>query len=177
MQLLEQYHTSDVHEAAMLQDMRLFTKRYPLCLERSLSIGHITTSAWITDLSREYILMLHHRKLDKWLQPGGHADGESNLHKAAMKEVVEESGLSRSIAFLSEDIFDVDIHLIPARKQEPAHHHYDIRFMMKADKEEPLTINQESKALRWVHLNEVPALNPDESIIRMLRKHKQLFNI
>jgi 8-oxo-dGTP pyrophosphatase MutT (NUDIX family) len=173
-QLLEQYHTNDVHEAVMLQQILNFVKTHPLCLERSLSVGHITTSAWITDSSRNHVLMLHHGKLDKWLQLGGHADGESDLQKSAMKEATEESGLT-CINLVQEGIFDVDIHLIPARKQEPAHYHYDVRFLMEADKAEPLRINHESKDLRWVPVDEVLSLNSEESITRMVRKHQALY--
>ena len=175
-QLLEQYQTHDVAEARMHQDMLAFANTYPNCLERSLTIGHITTSTWITDHSRQYVLLTHHRKLDKWLQLGGHADGESNLPIAAMKEATEESGLT-TIRFLSDNIFDVDVHLIPARKLEPAHYHYDIRFLMEADMNEPLLISHESKDLSWVPIDKVMQANPEESIMRMVRKHKALFRI
>jgi 8-oxo-dGTP pyrophosphatase MutT (NUDIX family) len=176
LQLLEQYHTGDAYESAMLQDMLLFIKNNnALCLQRSLSVGHVTTSAWITDYSRAYVLLMHHQKLDKWLQLGGHADGESDLQKSALKEAMEESGLTH-IRLLAESIFDVDIHLIPARKQEPAHYHYDVRFLMEADKDHLLVKNHESKALAWVHIDEVLPRNPEESIARMVRKHQSMFN-
>lgn len=175
-QLLTNYKTADTAEHKMHQDMLTFAGSYPQCLERSLAIGHITTSAWITDHSRTYVLLTHHRKLGKWLQLGGHADGESNLPKSAMKEAKEESGLTR-IHFLEEGIFDVDIHLIPARKLEPAHYHYDIRFLMEADKNEPLVISHESKDLRWVEVNKLIHLNPEESIMRMVRKHQSKFMV
>jgi 8-oxo-dGTP pyrophosphatase MutT (NUDIX family) len=175
-QLLKNYTTADSSENKMHQDMLTFASSYPQCLERSLAIGHITTSAWITDYSRTYVLLTHHRKLDKWLQLGGHADGESNLPKSAMKEAMEESGL-RKINFLGEGIFDVDIHLIPARNLEPAHNHYDIRFLMEADKNEPLILSHESKDLRWVEVNSLIYLNPEESIMRMVRKHHSMFMV
>lgn len=174
--LLEQYQAYDAAEASIHQEMLTFAKNNPHCLERSLAIGHITTSAWITDHNRKYVLLTHHRKLNKWLQLGGHADGESNLHKSAMKEATEESGLT-GIVFYMDNIFDVDIHLIPARKLEPAHYHYDIRFLMEADKHAPLIINHESKELTWMHIDRVIQVNPEESIMRMVRKHKELFNV
>lgn len=174
-QLIEQYYTSDVQEAAILEKMRNFINAYPQCLERSLMAGHLTTSAWITDHSRKYVLLMHHRKLDKWLQLGGHADGQSDLATSAVKEAREESGLSR-ISFLQDSIFDVDIHLIPARKSEPAHYHYDIRFLMEADKAESLVINYESKDLSWVHIDEVAKLNSEESVMRMVSKHHSMFD-
>jgi 8-oxo-dGTP pyrophosphatase MutT (NUDIX family) len=173
-QLLKQYQTSDIAEDKMHKDMLTFASTYPNCLERSLAAGHITTSAWITDHCRRYVLLTHHRKLNKWLQLGGHADGETDLHRSAMKEAGEESGLT-AISFIQEGIFDVDIHLIPARQTEPAHYHYDIRLLMEADKREPLVVSHESKDLSWVAITQVAALNPEESIMRMVRKHKTLF--
>ena len=175
-QLLESYHPSDTYEASMLKDTLTFVHTYANCLERSLTVGHITTSCWITDKSRQYVLLTHHRKLNKWFQLGGHADGEKDLHKSALKEAKEESGLM-NIHLLTPEIFDVDIHLIPTRKLEPQHYHYDIRFLMEADKNQPLIINHESKDLTWIAIEKVKLLNSDESILRMVRKHQSMFRV
>ena len=171
---LQQYTPSGENEHNMVNQTITFAETYPDCLFRSLLTGHITASTWITDESRKYVLLIHHYKLDKWFQLGGHADGEPDLRKVALTEAREESGLN-NFSFISEAIFDVDIHQIPARLPEPAHEHYDIRFLLQANRSEPLVRNAESKALEWVPVEQVRILNNSESIQRMVRKHLQLF--
>lgn len=159
----------DPHEAAMLADMIRFVEDHADCHLRSCAPGHLTGSAWIVDATRTRTLLTHHHKLDKWLQLGGHADGDPDLLAVALREAREESGLS-GLRVVSPAVFDVDRHLIPARKQEPAHYHYDLRFMIEADPAERLTVSSESKDLAWVEVSRVTELNPEESMARMVRK-------
>jgi len=159
----------DAHEAAMAVDMIRFVEAHPDCAERSLTIGHLTGSAWIVDRERRRTLLTHHRKLDKWLQLGGHADGELDPLAVALREGREESGLTRLRA-VSKEVFDLDRHLIPARKTEPGHWHYDIRFMIEADPDEPLLISDESHDLAWIEIARMSEYNPEESMMRMARK-------
>jgi len=168
-QKLAQHPPFDDKEAQMLEQIVRFVDRYENCFERSLKIGHITGSAWIIDLGRSHALLTHHRKLDRWLQLGGHSDGDANTLNVALREGLEESGL-QALRPVSETIFDVDVHLIPARKDEPDHYHYDVRFLLEADRNTPLIISEESKELAWVPLEEVLNLNPDASIKRMVEK-------
>lgn len=140
------------------------------CFHRHLLHGHFTGSAFIINTDCEKVLLLHHRKLDKWLQPGGHADGDENIARVAEREAWEETGL-KNIRLLQPTIFDLDIHTIPARKNEPEHLHYDIRFLFVADSSEPLLLNSESKALAWLPLEEVAEQSGhNSSICRMLEK-------
>jgi 8-oxo-dGTP pyrophosphatase MutT (NUDIX family) len=156
-------------EAAMLADYFAFIAAHPDCLWRTCLEGHLTASAWIVDPSRTRTLLTHHRKLDRWLQLGGHVDGDADLAAGALREAREESGLAR-VRLVSPEAFDVDRHRIPARGAEPEHWHYDVRFLLEADPAEPLAISSESKDLAWVALDDVARLNPDESIARMVRK-------
>lgn len=162
-------------EAEMLRRLVDFVAAHPNCFERSLIIGHVTGSAWVVDESRTHTLLTHHAKLDKWLQMGGHADGDSDVLRVAMREVEEESGLRR-VRALSETIFDVDAHEIPARGAEPAHIHYDVRYLLEADRDEPLVLSEESKELRWVRLDQVDHLNTDESVLRLVARTACIFN-
>ncbi len=159
----------EAHEAAMVTETIRFVEEHADCLVRSCVPGHLTGSAWIVDGARAQTLLTHHRKLEKWLQLGGHADGEIDLGAVALREAREESGLT-SVRLVSADVFDVDRHWIPERKGEPGHYHYDLRFLVEADAEEPLVVTSESKDLAWVSLEEVARLNPEESMLRMVRK-------
>lgn len=159
----------DAHEAAMTADTIRFVEEHADCLMRSCVPGHLTGSAWIVSPDRTRTLLTHHHKLDKWLQLGGHAAGDPDLLAVALREATEESGLTR-LRTVSPAPFDVDRHLIPARKAEPEHYHYDLRFMIEADPREPLVISNESKDLAWIDLMRVTSLNPEESMARMVRK-------
>ena len=163
----------EADEAAMVADARGFVRAHPDCLERTCRPGHLTGSAWIVSPDRRRTLLTHHRKLDRWLQLGGHADGEADLLAVAAREAREESGLER-VRAASPDLFDFDRHWIPARGAESGHWHYDFRFLFTADPAAALAISSESKDLAWVELERVPALNPEPSIARLVRKTRLL---
>lgn len=139
------------------------------CFERSHASRHFTASALVLDPSSGHVLLMHHRKLDRWLQPGGHADGECDLLAVAQKEVEEETGLV-GLRVPSAAPFDLDIHLIPARKSDPDHYHYDVRFLFEGDRNSALVQNHESKGLQWVELEKAKELAGSESVSRMLVK-------
>ncbi len=166
---LRAYAPADAREAAMRERLLAFVAAQPDAFERSLAAGHVTASAWIVDPARTRALLVHHRKLGKWLQPGGHADGDPDVRAAALREAREESGLT-SLRFASDAIYDLDVHAIPARPGEPAHEHFDVRFAFEADPAEPLVAGAESHALAWVALGGLPAYGADESVLRLARK-------
>ncbi|HEX2898255.1 MAG TPA: NUDIX hydrolase, partial [Bacteroidia bacterium] len=120
------------------------------------------------DLQTQSVLLIHHRKLDRWLQPGGHADGEADLLAVAQREVWEETGLKTKP--LSNKIFDLDIHEIPARGQEPTHLHHDVRFLLMPEEGASLQLNEEVMDARWVPLAEVAQLCNERSLLRMVDK-------
>lgn len=166
--LLNGYEADTSAEQGMKTKLTAFVQQYEDCFERTLFVGHVTGSAWILDETRTKVLLMHHRKLDRWFQPGGHCDGNPDVQEVAQREAWEETGVT--VKPVSDAIFDVDIHTIPARGQEPEHLHYDVRFLFEADATEPIVINQESKDIRWVPLADVTTLNDEESIGRMVRK-------
>jgi len=156
-------------EALAVEETLCFVGAHPDCLLRSCLPGHLTGSAWIVSRDRRRTLLTHHGKLGKWLQLGGHADGDPDLLAVALREAREESGLVFLTA-VGGRLFDVDRHWIGERGAEPGHWHHDLRFMVEADPSEPLTISAESKALSWVDVSAVGTLNPEESMARMVRK-------
>jgi 8-oxo-dGTP pyrophosphatase MutT (NUDIX family) len=156
-------------EAEAVAQTIAFAETHEDCLLRSCLEGHLTGSAWIVSADRSRTLLTHHRKLGKWLQLGGHADGDGDLLAVALREAREESGLTR-LRVVDPALFDVDRHWIGERGAEPGHWHHDLRFMLEADPAEPLTLSSESKALAWVEVAAVAGLNPEESMARMVRK-------
>src|SRR4249919_4196833 len=148
---------------------RDFAARHPDCCERTCVPGHFTGSAWVVSADGERALLLHHRKLDRWLQPGGHADGDGDLASVALREAEEETGLPG--LRIEGGVFDLDRHLIPARGNEPEHFHYDVRFVVRAGADEAFVVSEESHALAWLPVREI-AGDPqaDESVRRMARK-------
>ena len=128
---------------------------------------HFTASAWVIHPTEKLFLLCHHSKLNKWIQVGGHADGDENLEFVARKECSEEAGLND--LDLIDGIFDLDIHNFPARGSVQQHEHYDVRFFFKAKTAE-LKANNEVKDLQWVSLDQISEYNNSESILRMVRK-------
>lgn len=131
--------------------------------------GHFTASAWLVDRDGARVLLTHHRKLDRWLQLGGHCDGERDLAAAALKEAFEESGLS-GLA-VEPSVFDLDRHWIPEHKGVPAHWHYDVRFVVRAGEDEAFTVSDESHDLAWRDIAALAAdAGADPSVRRMAGK-------
>ena len=167
---LREYHPKNEAEKKDKTSLLAFIQDNPNCFERSLEKGHITGSAWIVNRERTKALLTHHKKLDRWLQLGGHADGEADIVKVATQEAMEESGLE-SLTLVSPKIFDIDIHPIPARRNDPEHLHYDVRFLFEADEREQLHVSSESKSLAWVTLEDIKHFTGNNySIVRMTGK-------
>ena len=156
-------------EAAILAQFADFACARADCCERTCLEGHFTGSAWVVSADGMRALLLHHRKLGRWLQPGGHADGDGDLAGVALREAEEETGL-RGLT-VEPGIFDLDRHRIPARGAEPGHWHYDVRFVVHANEDEAFVVSEESHALAWRPVREIaddPAI--DESVRRLARK-------
>jgi 8-oxo-dGTP pyrophosphatase MutT (NUDIX family) len=141
----------------------------PRCFHRDHLPGHITGSAWIINKEKTKVLLVHHAKLNRWLQPGGHADGEEDVLNVALREAQEETGVNK-FRLLQKQIFDLDIHPIPARKDFPEHLHYDIRFLFEADEKEKIVVSEESHDVKWISLTELVNYNPETSVQRLAKK-------
>jgi len=171
--LLRAHRPLDEGEQRSLERIVSFVEANPTCFERSLLSGHVTGSAWVTSRANDRVILVHHRKLGRWLQPGGHCDGDSDVSRVAWREASEETGL-RSIVPASQAVYDVDVHAIPARGTEPAHFHYDVRFRFFADPDEAPLASAESRAVRWVDLEEARRLSGERSVLRMIEKMQQV---
>lgn len=137
--------------------------------------GHFTASCYILDDGGR-LLLHHHRRLDRWLQMGGHVEGEETPHLAALREGGEESGLT-DLALAANGIFDLDIHGIPAGKGEPGHHHYDVRYVARTASPGAVAIDRaESNELAWVSLERAAELMPGPESQRVIRKIARLLS-
>src|SRR5678815_2333190 len=132
-------------EAAIAAQFEAFLHTHANAFERSNTAGHFTGSCWLVSADGARVLLMHHRKLDRWLQPGGHADGDADLARVALREAEEETGLHDLV--VERRVFDLDRHAIPARRSDPEHWHYDVRFVVRATGSEDFVLNDESHAM------------------------------
>jgi 8-oxo-dGTP pyrophosphatase MutT (NUDIX family) len=177
--MLDAYETLFPGEGAVVERVRQLVEGHADCFERTCRPGHITASAWVLSPDRRRVLLAHHRKLGKWLQLGGHADGQTDPIDAALREAAEESGLVHlRVARIEGRLLplDVDVHEIPPRYDaagmlvEDAHFHYDVRFLLLTEVETPPQASDESHAVRWFTPGELLEVTTEESILRMLAK-------
>lgn len=171
---LEDYLAHYPKEAEMVKRYIAFVKKHDNCFERSLKVGHVTGSAWVVNRQGTHALLTHHKKLNIWVQLGGHADGDAHVLRVARREVEEESGL-RDFEQVGDGIFDVDIHLIPARKQEPEHFHYDVRYAFRVVGDEAYVVSDESHDLEWIEIANLQEKTTEESMLRMGRKWQAFY--
>ena len=171
--LLADYGMRFPEEMAACERLIDFVRSHEQCFSRQLEIGHVTGSAWILDTNGERVLLTHHRKLDIWVQPGGHADGDHDILRVARREATEETGLPQ-LQLACEGLFDIDIHAIPARGTAPAHDHYDCRFAFQVNGSEAYVVSDESHDLQWIPLHQVIEYNNEASLQRMITKTADL---
>jgi len=143
--------------------------RCPACFSREAFPAHFTGSALVVSWSGACVLLHHHRKLDRWLQFGGHCDGSEDVLSVAQREAFEESGIA-GLTPISNQPFDLDIHEIPAFGAEPVHEHYDIRYLFVSPAGATAAVSSESKELRWFTLEEAHHQNLDPGLLRMIAR-------
>jgi 8-oxo-dGTP pyrophosphatase MutT (NUDIX family) len=179
-ELLRRYAAAWPAEAALVARFAAFTAQHADCLLRTCAPGHITASAWILSPDGARCLLLHHRKLDRWLQLGGHVDGETAVERAALREAQEESGMQRFtfVPWAGDRLvpLDLDVHAIPARGAEPEHLHWDVRFLLQAAAGQDLAPSAEAVDLRWFDADGLAAVTDEESVLRLQRKAQLVHN-
>jgi 8-oxo-dGTP pyrophosphatase MutT (NUDIX family) len=170
---LRRYEASDAfeerHRAAMvalLAEPEAFSRAH-------FTPGHFTASCYVVDDAGR-LLLHHHRRLDRWLQMGGHVEGDESPERAALREGAEESGLL-DLTLAADGIFDLDIHGIPAANVEPDHDHYDVRYLARTASPDAIAFDRaESNDLAWVTLDRAAELMPGPESHRVLRKIERM---
>ena len=175
---LSGFKAGDEREQKDLEKMLEFAGSHENAFDRRIAERHFTSSAVVVDPTRSKVLLVHHKKLNKWLQLGGHAEeGEHSGLAIALREASEESGVPlNEFKALNEKPFDLDIHLIPARGSEKEHHHYDLRYLLECvSPEKTQVLESESNYLKLFTWAEAKALGLGYSLVRALEKAKNGF--
>jgi 8-oxo-dGTP pyrophosphatase MutT (NUDIX family) len=177
---LQRHSPSDAKEATDLAEMLAFVDCHADPFDRGIVEGHLTGSAVVVSATGDRVLLLHHRKLRRWLQPGGHAEpGEREGESVALREAREETGIEGLTLHPSAPRpLDVDVHPIPARGNEPAHRHLDLRYLVVAPRDATLRrLASEARALRWFTWEEVGEVDLDPGLRRALRATRALVSL
>lgn len=166
---LDEYRRRHPDEAATVEEFLALLRDRQDPFVRERLAGHFTGSAWVVSADGRRTLLTHHRTLDRWLQPGGHADGDTDLARVALREAVEETGV-HGLRLEDGTVFDLDRHWIPGRGDVPGHWHYDVRYVVRAGTDERYVVSAESHDLAW---REVTALLADPGSDRSMRRMAQ----
>lgn len=164
--ILSEYAPRDAHQARERERMLAFLDEHPGDAHRRTCLpGHLTASCLLVDPRGERALLTFHRKLRRWLQLGGHCDGDANLPGVALREAQEESGIGG--LEIDPRPIDLDVHPIPARPGEPEHLHLDTRFVVRATGDAREVLSDESIELRWFAPGELDTVETDDSVRRL----------
>lgn len=170
--LVESFQATDEHERDAQARTLTFLKTSPGIpwSRKNFHDGHITASAWILNHKGTHALLFHHKKLNRWIQIGGHIEEiDTDFYAAALREVQEETGLV-DVEF-EREIFDIDVHVYPERGDEPVHIHYDLRILIRAKEGAETQVQaEEGNGLAWVEISKIADYDTDESVLHTARK-------
>lgn len=169
LEALQDYVQRYPQEKEVAQRIALFITDHEDWTSRDNPTGHVTASVWITDEAHSKVLLAYHRKLDRWVQLGGHVEAGESLIEAALREAFEESGLT-TLRLIERRIYDLDIHTFPAHGQVPGHLHFDVRFLLQADGAEQPVISAESRQVAWIERRRITEYTDEYSVLRMAEK-------
>jgi 8-oxo-dGTP pyrophosphatase MutT (NUDIX family) len=173
---LDAFEPSAPEERESRERLRRFVAAPDDPFARDNPEGHVTGSAVVARPDGSQFLLVHHRKLGRWLQPGGHTEpADASVYDAALREVREETGLTALEAPLGRKIFDLDVHPIPAHGRDPAHSHFDVRFLLTTERDvDRAAAEDPRRPMRWCTLEEALAEGVDGSLERSLRKAREV---
>lgn len=175
-ELLDQFETDDHREIADIKKIKELVEQHENIFVRDCLSSHLTGSALVVNPKTKKILLHNHKKLNKWLQFGGHADGETDLAKVAMKEAEEESGLT-DLSFYAQQPLDIEVQVIPKKNDIPEHLHLDFRYLIFTNAEElPTPEEHESQDLKFLDFQEAYELGDklDYALVRLIKKAEKL---
>ncbi|MGE5277456.1 MAG: NUDIX hydrolase [Acidobacteriota bacterium] len=174
---LESFRPEDAGERASLERIRELVRTAVDPFTRAAR-DHVTASAVVASPDGRRFLLVHHRRLDRWLQPGGHVEPEdASVYAAALREAREETGVREFESPAGAAVLDVDVHPIPARADRPEHVHFDLRHLLTTAQEDLSAAPEEVRAARWFSLEEALAAGVDASLGRALRKARRTLEI
>jgi 8-oxo-dGTP pyrophosphatase MutT (NUDIX family) len=178
--VLEQHQATDDKERLDLAAMKLFARSLERPFARDQWPAHFTGSAVVVSPDGQQVVLVHHAKLHRWLQPGGHADEADggDMATSALREAREETGLEVSLHAAAPRPLDVDVHVIPARKTEPEHRHLDVRYLVVAKNPDALAHDpHESFGAQWLTWDEALRRADEPPLRRMLQKARAAANV
>lgn len=172
--IINAYEPDDEQEAADKEIMAAFIRENDNCLLRDNRIAHFSASAWVVNEDRTKVLMIYHNIYKSWAWTGGHADGEEDLLKVAVKEAEEESGL-RNIQPISREPMSLETLCVNSHWKKgifvPAHLHFNVTYLLQADEKEPLKIKEdENSGVRWIEIQKAPVISTEECMQEIYRK-------
>lgn len=174
--LLNDFRPSDDLELQDVERIKQLVVKHNNIFVRDCLEAHLTGSALVLNPKTKKVLLHNHKKLNKWLQFGGHADGETDLSVVAMKEAEEESGLS-NLEFYSTNPIDIEVQVIPEKKGVPEHLHLDFRYLIFTNEEKlPKPKDNESQDLKFMSFEEVNQVSEklDYALIRLIKKAEKV---
>lgn len=177
LQLLDRHPATDAKEGEDLAAMRRFARSLEAPFSRAQADAHFTGSAVVVTPDGQRVCLVHHAKLHRWLQPGGHADEADgfDIERTALREAREETGCEVALHPRAPRPLDVDVHEIPARKAEALHRHLDVRFLVVAENPERLAHDpNESFGAQWLGWDEALSRADEAPLRRMLLKARAL---
>lgn len=167
---LDKYFPESLIDCQYKEETYIFLKNNENFYSSTNPMEHITVSACIIDYTNQYILLHKHKKFDEWMYLGGHCEEEdSSIFNSVLREAKEECGLKK-LRIQMESIFDIDIHKIPRFFNEAEHKHYDLRFLLYADKNEDFIQSIESTNMCWIEIKEADKFLVKESLLKTLYK-------
>jgi len=169
---LARHAPSGPEEAESLTRILRFLEAPADPFSRATAEGHVTGSAVVARPDGSAFLLVLHRKLSRWLQPGGHTEDEDeSVFGTALREAREETGIALFDAPFGRSVFDVDVHAIPASGRDPAHLHFDVRYLLVTALDgDPAASEDPSRPMRWASLEEALSFGVDASLARALYK-------
>lgn len=174
LEIIEGYKPKDEQEEADKKIMLAFIREYDNCLLRDNKIAHFTASSWIVNSDRTKVLMIYHNIYKNWAWTGGHADGDEDLRKVALKEAIEETGV-RNIFALSQEPLSLETLCVNSHYKKgifvPSHLHFNVTYLLQADEKEGLRIKaDENSGVKWVELEQAPLITAEECMKEVYTK-------